>query len=265
MRIGIIGACGRMGGNFVREILTDGAFTLAGGTARAGNKNIGRDLGEISGAEKAGVNLTDNNEELVKISDAIIDFSSPESTMAVLKLTAKYKKIHVIGTTGLSDAQKKELENAARETVIIFSPNMSIGVNVLLSITEKVAKILDDSYDIEILEMHHGLKVDAPSGTALGLGKAAAAGRGVNLSDVERRSRDGHTGQRPSGEIGFATLRGGDVVGDHTVIFAGLGERIELTHKASSRAIYAKGALRACLWGAGKKPGLYSMRDVLED
>ena len=176
---------------------------------------------------------------------------------------AQAQTVLVVGTTGLNPAQQASIAQAATHTPIIQSPNMSVGVNLLLALVEQVARTLGEDYDIDVLEMHHRHKVDAPSGTALGLGHAAAAGRGVALEDVWRKSRDGHTGARPAGEIGFATLRGGDVIGDHTVMFAGDGERIELTHKASGRGIYAKGAVRAALWARDKTPGLYSMRDVL--
>jgi len=264
MRIGIIGAGGKMGHALITEILSHPKLQLSGGVVQAGNADIGRDLGELAGTAKAGAKLSANLEDLVKKSEAVIDFSSPEATTTAVKLTAQYKKIHIIGTTGLSDSQKKGLEKAAKKTVIVFSPNMSVGVNILMALTGKVAKIVDDSYDIEILEMHHGHKKDAPSGTSLGLGRAAAEGRGVDLSEVAKRTRDGIIGERKKGEIGFAALRGGDVVGDHTVIFAGSGERIELTHKAGNRAIYASGAVRAALWAKGKKHGLYSMQDVLD-
>lgn len=265
MKIGIIGCSGRMGQTLVSEIITGKMAELSGGTEQKGNKSVGKDLGLIAGLEAIGIRATDNNEELVKNSDAIIDFSTPESSVKCAELCAKHKKIHVIGTTGFSDSQKKELSLLAEETTIIWSPNMSIGVNVVLDIVEKVAKTLDDSYDIEIVEMHHNQKVDAPSGTALALGKAAALGRGVDLKKVEKKVRDGFTGPRKKGEIGFATLRGGDVVGDHTVIFASNGDRIEITHKASSRVIFVKGAIRAALWAKGKKSGLYSIKDVIED
>ncbi len=200
---------------------------------------------------------------LFAASDAVIDFTVPAATKAHAELAAALGKTLIVGTTGLSDDVNVVIAAAARKSVIIQAPNFSVGVNVLLALTEKLAATLGPDYDIDILEMHHRHKVDAPSGTALGLGEAAAKGRHVALKDVARTTRDGQVGARPAGEIGFATLRGGDVIGDHTVMFAGVGERIELTHKASTRDIFAKGAVRAALWTAGKKPGLYSMRDVL--
>jgi 4-hydroxy-tetrahydrodipicolinate reductase len=193
----------------------------------------------------------------------VIDFTAPAATLAHADLAAKFGTALIVGTTGLPASAKAKLKTSAKKTVIVQAPNMSTGVNVLLALTEKLAGVLADDYDIEIVEMHHRHKVDAPSGTALGLGEAAAKGRGVALEKVARRSRDGQVGARPKGEIGFATLRGGDVVGDHTVIFAADGERIEITHKASSREVFARGAVRAAMWAKKKKAGLYSMRDVL--
>lgn len=202
-------------------------------------------------------------EALFKTAQAVVDFSTPEASVNFARLAAQYGAVHVIGTTGFSEAQEAEIAKAAEKTAIIKSGNFSIGVNVLAAVTERVAHTLNQSYDIEIVEMHHNRKVDAPSGTALLLGNAAAKGRGVNLKDKAVYERFGHTGARTEGDIGFATLRGGSVVGDHTVMFAGPSERIELTHKAESRAIFADGALAAAKWGVGKPAGLYSMRDVL--
>ena len=201
--------------------------------------------------------------ELFAVSDAVLDFTAPAASVANAKAAAETGKVLVIGTTGLTETQRAEVAKAAEKAPIVLAPNMSVGVNLLQALVEKVASILDPAYDIEIVEMHHRNKVDAPSGTALALGKAAAKGRGESLDKVACYERHGVIGARPAGEIGFATLRGGDVVGDHTVIFAGTGERIELTHKASSRAVFANGAVRAALWAAGQKAGLYSMRDVL--
>ena len=198
-------------------------------------------------------------------SDAVLDFTAPEASVENARLAAEYGKILVIGTTGLSEGQKKQVEEASLKTKILMSPNMSVGMNVLFSLVEKAAVLLDDSYDIEILEMHHRFKKDAPSGTALELGRRAAAGRGVRLEENACFERHGFVGARPDGQIGFATLRGGDVAGEHTVIFAGQGERIELTHKASSRESFAQGAVKAALW-LEKQPsahGLYSMKEVL--
>lgn len=263
MKIGIIGAAGRMGRVLVQEVLRHPACILSGGCDRKESPFIGKDLGILTSGEPCGMTLHADLEQLIKASDAVIDFTSPEATLATAALTAKHQVAHIIGTTGLSDTQFKQLKKFAEQTAIVWSSNMSIGVTLLHAITEQVAKLLGTDYDIEILEMHHRHKKDAPSGTAITLGQAAAKGRGVEFSNVARYSREGIVGERPEGEIGFATLRGGSVIGDHTVIFASDEDRIELTHKSSSRFIYAKGAIRACLWTKGKQPGLYSIKDVL--
>jgi len=264
IKIGIVGCAGRMGQMLVREVLDTEGVALSGGTGRAGGDAIGRDLGELVGRSRVGVAIGTDPKTLFECSDAVIDFTSPAATVEHAALAAETRTVHVIGTTGLTSDQEALLRERATRTAVVWAPNMSVGVNLLFSLVEQVARALDPAtYDIEIVEMHHRHKVDAPSGTALGLGRAAAAGRGVVLSDVWQKTRDGVTGARPMGEIGFATLRGGDVVGDHTVVFAADGERIELTHKASSRQVFAKGAVRAARWGHGKPPGLYSMQDVL--
>lgn len=263
MRIGVVGCAGRMGQMLVREIIATPGAILAGGSERAGGAMVGRDVAEIAGLEPAGVRAVDDPAELFAHADAVIDFTSPEATERHAALAAQSETALVVGTTGLSPAQQGVILKAATHTPIIQAPNMSVGVNLLLALVEQVAHTLQDDYDIEIVEMHHRHKVDAPSGTALGLGRAAALGRGQPLESLWRKTRDGLTGPRPKGEIGFATLRGGDVVGDHTVVFAADGERIELTHKASNRGVFAKGAVRAALWAGDKPPGLYSMRDVL--
>ena len=263
IRIGIVGCAGRMGQMLMKEVLdTDGA-SLSGGTERVGGPAAGQDIGELLGRGKLGLVIGADARELFLASDVVIDFTTREATVAHARLAAELGKALVVGTTGLEPAQEVVLHEAATKVPVVYAPNFSIGVNLLLSLVEQVAKVLDPSYDIEIVEMHHRHKVDATSGTALGLGRAAAAGRQVALSDVAVRQRDGIVGPRKSGEIGFATLRGGDVVGDHTVMFAAEGERIELTHKAQSRAVFSKGAIRAALWAQGRKAGLYSMFDVL--
>jgi 4-hydroxy-tetrahydrodipicolinate reductase len=210
-----------------------------------------------------GAAITADPAELAAASDALIDFTAPAATRALAGLAARFGRVLVVGTTGLTPEDEAVLHEAARQTPVVYAPNYSVGVTLLSALTERAAAILGPDYDIEIVEMHHRHKVDSPSGTALGLGRAAAAGRAVALDQVWCKSRDGHTGARPVGEIGFATLRGGDVVGDHSVIFAAEGERVELTHKASSRAVFAKGAVRAAQWAEGRPPGLYTMRDVL--
>ena len=262
-RIGITGCAGRMGQMLVREVLAAPGCRLSAAMERGGHEWIGRDVGEMTGAGSLGVKVGDDAVALFAASDAVIDFTTPAVSAINAGYAAQARAVHVIGTTGLSSEQEDELHSAARHTAIVWAPNMSPGVNLLFALTEEVAKALGPEFDIEIVEMHHRAKADAPSGTALALGRAAADGRGVNLEKVAVRGRDGMTGARESGTIGFASLRGGDVVGDHTVIFAGDGERIELTHRASSRQIFAKGALKAALWARGKPPGLYTMRNVL--
>lgn len=263
MKIGVVGCAGRMGQMLVREIAATPGCTLAGGTERVGGPALGKDIGVLAGLEPLGVVAIDDAAALFAEADAVIDFTSPDASVRHAALAAQSETVLVIGTTGIGPAQQEAITQAATHTPIVQSPNMSLGVNLLLALVEQVGRALGDDYDIDILEMHHRNKVDAPSGTALGLGRAAAAGRGVALEDVWQKVRDGHTGVRPRGEIGFATLRGGDVIGDHTVVFATEGERVELTHKASGRQIYAKGAVRAALWANDKQPGLYSMKDVL--
>ena len=262
MKIGIVGCAGRMGRMLIQEVLATPGAGLAGGTEPSGPA-IGQDLGLLIGAKVLGVAVASDTRALFTASDVVIDFTVPAATKIHAELAAATGKALVIGTTGLGDDVRAVIAAAAKKAVVIQAPNMSVGVNVLLALTEKLAAILGSEYDVEILEMHHRHKVDAPSGTALGFGEAAAMGRKVNLKAVARTTRDGQVGLRPAGEIGFATLRGGDLVGDHTVIFAADGERIEITHRASSREIFAKGAVRAALWAKGRAPGLYSMRDVL--
>lgn len=263
MKIGIVGCAGRMGRMLVREILATNGCELAGGTEVPGSDIIGRDIAEIAGADAAGLEVGDDAQALFRASDAVIDFTVPSATAGHADLAGDLGRALIVGTTGLEAAQTDALASASATAVIVQAANMSVGVNVLLGLTERIARVLGDDYDIEIVEMHHRHKVDSPSGTALALGEAAAQGRGVDLDKVSQRARDGHTGPRAAGDIGFATLRGGDVAGDHTVIFAGDGERIELTHKAADRSVFARGAVHAALWTQGQKPGLYSMRDVL--
>ncbi|CAA7621266.1 4-hydroxy-tetrahydrodipicolinate reductase [Magnetospirillum sp. SS-4] len=263
MRIGIVGCAGRMGRMLVNAVLDTDGCVLAGGTERLGSDALDSDLGELVGRDRAGVPVESDARLLFQRSEAVIDFTAPAATLAHAALAAELGRVLVVGTTGLSSDDEGRLREAAERAAIVYAPNFSIGVNLLMALTERASAILADDYDIEIVEMHHRHKVDSPSGTALGLGRAAARGREVALDSVWCKSRDGHTGARPRGEIGFATLRGGDVVGDHTVMFAAEGERVELTHKASNRAVFARGAVRAALWARGQSPGLYSMRDVL--
>ena len=263
LRLVIAGASGRMGRTLLRAIYEVPGFALAGAVDREGAAEIGADTGLLAGHEPSGVKVVAGALPLVAQADAIIDFTTPASTVELAALAAQARIVHVIGTTGLSDADDKKLEAAARHAALIKSGNMSLGVNLLAALVKRAAAALGPDFDIEVLEMHHNRKVDAPSGTALLLGNAAAEGRGIDLAKNSVRSRDGHTGARKAGDIGFATLRGGTVVGEHSVIFAGASERIELTHKAEDRMIFARGALAAAKWGKGKKPGIYSMADVL--
>ena len=263
MRLIVAGAGGRMGRTLVRAIAETPGLVLAGATEAAGSPLIGEDSGVLAGLPANRVPLVSEVKPLTIAADAIIDFTAPAATTALAALAAETNIAHIIGTTGLSASDEAKIKDAARRAVIVKSGNMSLGVNLVAALARRVAKALDDDFDIEILEMHHNKKVDAPSGTALLLGRAAAEGRGLDLDQHSVRSRDGHTGARQRGDIGFAALRGGTVVGEHSVIFAGTAERIELVHKAEDRVIFARGALKAALWTRGQKPGLYSMADVL--
>jgi 4-hydroxy-tetrahydrodipicolinate reductase len=263
MRLIVAGAGGRMGRTLVRAIAETKGLALAGALEGAGSPYLGQDSGLLSGIGANGIAIGGDAAALLDTADGIIDFTVPQATTALAALAAKHGAVHVIGTTGLSAADEAAIAEAAQRAAIVKSGNMSLGVNLLAALVKRVAQTLDEDFDIEVLEMHHSRKVDAPSGTALLLGRAAAEGRGVDLAGKSVRARDGHTGARRAGDIGFATLRGGSVVGDHTVIFAGPAERIELSHKAEDRMIFARGALKAALWAKGRKPGLYSMMDVL--
>jgi 4-hydroxy-tetrahydrodipicolinate reductase len=263
LKIAVTGASGRMGRELIRTVHARPDCVLVGAVEQQGSLAVGQDAGLLAGLGKLGVVITDDPIELFAKIDAVLDFTVPAATIEFAGLAANARIVHVFGTTGLKPADDAKIAAAARHATIIRAGNMSLGVNLLTAITRKVAEALDADFDIEILEMHHRHKVDAPSGTALMLGQAAAQGRAVNLADVSVRVRDGHTGERRRGDIGFATLRGGSVVGDHSVIFAADGERIELVHRAADRGIFARGAVKAALWGPGKGPGLFSMMDVL--
>jgi 4-hydroxy-tetrahydrodipicolinate reductase len=263
MRMIVAGAGGRMGRTLIKAIADTAGATLAGACEAPGSAVIGRDAGELAGLGANGVTVVADPAPLFAKADALIDFTIPAATRVFAELTAKHGLVHIIGTTGLSADDDKLIAAAAQNAVVVKSGNMSLGVNLLAALVKRVAQTLDEDFDIEIVEMHHNKKIDAPSGTALLLGRAAALGRQVDLAQRSVRVRDGHTGARKAGDIGFAALRGGTVVGDHTVIFAGPAERIELTHKAEDRMIFARGALHAALWARGQKPGLYSMADVL--
>jgi 4-hydroxy-tetrahydrodipicolinate reductase len=264
MRVVIAGAGGRMGRALIQAIAATKGLALGGAVEGPGSAVIGRDSGELAGLGPNGVKVTSDVAAALKDADGLIEFTIPAATLALAELTAAAGKVHIIGTTGHSAQEEAAIAKAANRATIVKSGNMSLGVNLLVALTKRVAKTLNDDYDIEIVEMHHNKKIDAPSGTALMLGRAAAAGRGIDLAQHSARGRDGVTGARNPGDIGFASLRGGTVVGEHAVIFAGPAERVELTHRAEDRMIFARGALHAALWARGKKPGLYSMADVLE-
>lgn len=263
MRLAVMGAGGRMGKELTLAAIENENTEIAGATEYEGSPLIGKDIGPLNNLEPLGITITDNPLELFTKVDGILDFTNPAATLKFAEYAAQARIVHVIGTTGFSPSDEEKLEAASRHATIIKAGNMSLGVNLLTALVKKVAQTLDDAYDIEIIEMHHRHKVDAPSGTSLMLGEAAANGRDIDLSDNSVRVRDGITGARNKGDIGFASLRGGSVRGDHTVIFAADGERLELTHKADDRNIFSKGAIKAALWGKDKKPGLYSMADVL--
>ena len=262
VRIGVFGANGRMGRIIVKAVAETEGVTLAAAGVRAGSADLGADAGSLAGLAPIGVATSDRIGDLLD-ADVAIDFTLPDATVAHAHAAAAAGTPFVTGTTGLSAAQEAELAAAATRIPLVYAPNMSVGVNLLLALVERVAATLGEPWDIEIVEMHHNRKVDAPSGTAVGLGLAAAQGRGRRFEDVAVLSREGHTGPRIPGQIGFATMRGGDVIGEHTVVFAGPAERIELGHRAGGRNIFANGAVAAARWTAGRQPGLYSMRDVL--
>jgi 4-hydroxy-tetrahydrodipicolinate reductase len=264
LKIIVSGAGGRMGAANIVSIAQNSALKLHAAIDRKDSPKIGYDAGLASAISPLDIAITDDIEAALKNADAIIDFSSPKNSVLLAKQAAKLGLIHVIGTTGFSQAQEVELKQAALNgAIIVKSGNMSLGVNLLASLVKKAAKILDEDFDIEIIEMHHRHKVDAPSGTAFLLGEAAADGRNIDLEGNSVRSRDGIIGERKEGTIGFATLRGGAVIGEHSVIFASSSERITLSHKAEDRSLFAKGAIKAALWAKDKKPALYSMDDVL--
>jgi 4-hydroxy-tetrahydrodipicolinate reductase len=260
VKIMVAGASGRMGRALVREIAQGHGVMLLGALEAEGHPDLGMDSGSLAGLQPNGIKLTADPLPLLAEAEAVIDFTRPMVSTMLADLAAQARIVHVIGTTGFSAADDKRIEAASRHAVIVKSGNMSLGVTLLAALVARAAKALPD-YDVEILEMHHRMKVDAPSGTALLLGEAAAKGRGVSLDAVWRR--DGNNGAREDGGIGFASLRGGSVVGEHEVILAGPGERITLSHTAEDRSIFARGAVQAARWGHGKKPGLYGMTDVL--
>jgi len=263
MRLVVAGAAGRMGRALIRAVAETEGAELSGAFERPGSEAIGKDAGELAGVGQLGVTVSDDPLPLVAAAAGVLDFTVPAATVALSELAAQARIVHVVGTTGLSEPDLERLDAAARHAVVVRSGNMSLGVNLLAGLARQAARALGPDWDVEILEMHHRAKVDAPSGTALLLGEAVAKGREIALADHSVRVRDGHTGAREAGAIGFATLRGGTVVGDHMVILAGAGERVELGHRAEDRMIFARGAVKAALWGRGAKPGHYGMADVL--
>jgi len=262
LKVVIAGCSGRMGHALLEGVFEDSEFVLHGALDRADSPHIGRDAGEQLG-KKSAVLISHDIDEALNGADVLVDFTRPEPSLVYLAACQKAGVNMVIGTTGFSAEQKKLIENAAKDISVVFAPNMSVGVTLLINLVQAAAKVLNEGYDIEVIEAHHRHKVDAPSGTALRLGEAAASALGRNLEECAIYGREGVTGERDSSTIGFATVRGGDVVGDHTVLFAGLGERVELTHKASSRATFALGALRAAKFIRDKKSGIFDMQDVL--
>lgn len=259
----ITGASGRMGQMLINTVMGSDKCKLVGAVERSGHDWVGRDVGEAMGGMPNGVIVTDDALEAFAQAQAVIDFTAPAATVAFSALAAQARCVHVIGTTGMTEDDIAKLGAAAHHCTIVRAGNMSLGVNLLTKLTKMVAQALDADFDIEVVESHHNRKVDAPSGTALMLGEAAAEGRGVKLADVSDSGRDGITGARTRGDIGFSAIRGGDIVGEHDVMFLGDGERIILRHVASDRALFAKGALKAALWGQTQKPGEYDMMDVL--
>jgi len=262
VQIALAGVSGRMGRVLLEAVAADSGCALCAALDRPGSPLVGQDAGAAWGAS-SGVRVTDQPAAALQGAQALVDFTRPEATFAYLDLCAVLGVPLVIGTTGFDAAGKARIAAAAEQIPIVFAPNMSVGVNLLMKLAELAAQVLADGYDIEIIEAHHRHKVDAPSGTALGLGQVVAAALNRDLAACAVYGREGVTGERDARTIGFSTVRGGDIVGDHTLLFAGIGERIELTHKASSRATFAQGALRAAKWLQGRAPGLYDMRDVL--
>lgn len=263
LRIAVMGAAGRMGRNLVEAIGANDKTTLAAAIVEPDSSLLGVDAGELVGLGKIGVAIDSSLENHLDKFDALIDFTHPTVTMQNLALCVQAKKAIIIGTTGFTDEQKQQIAEAAKQIPIVFSANYSIGINLCFKLLDVAAKVLGDEVDIEVLEAHHRNKVDAPSGTALRMGEVVANALGRNLKDVAVYGREGQTGVRERETIGFATVRAGDVVGDHTVLFAAEGERVEITHKASNRMIYAKGAIRSALWLQDQANGLYDMQDVL--
>lgn len=263
LKIAITGVSGRMGRMLIETIDASEKAVVAAAVDRASHAWIGRDLGLVLGGAARDIVVASDIDAALADVDAVIDFTAPAATIAFAAAAARAGVVHVIGTTGMTSDEIGQLAGPAEQTVIVRAGNMSLGVNLLVQLTKKVAAALDEDYDIEVIEAHHNQKVDAPSGTALMLGEAAAEGRGVSLEAVADRGRDGITGVRKRGDIGFVAVRGGDIIGEHDVMFAATGERITLRHVASDRSVFARGALKAALWAQDRPPGAYDMLDVL--
>ena len=263
LKVVVTGASGRMGQTLVNLITKSDKMELVGALERPNHEWVGQDIGLAMGGSKLGVVLSEDPIEVIANAEAVIDFTTPSATIEFSKLAAQARAIHIIGTTGLSEKDLEKIKAASFHSVVVRAGNMSLGVNLLVALTRKVAAALDEEFDVEIIEQHHKHKVDSPSGTALMLGEAAADGRGVSLTETAVRGRDGITGARKKGSIGFASIRGGDIVGKHDVLFASNGEQLILSHNATDRNIFARGALKAVIWGRDKQPGQYDMMDVL--
>jgi 4-hydroxy-tetrahydrodipicolinate reductase len=264
MKIGIVGAAGRMGQTLIKACLETEGVVLAAAIEHKDSPAVGKDAGEVAGLPRCGLIVVGDVESVIHEVDALIDFTRPEATLANLELCRIHKKYLIIGTTGFTAEQRGIIELAAEETALVIAPNFSVGVNLTLKILELAARVMGEYTDIEIIEAHHRHKVDAPSGTALRMGEVVAKTLGRDLKDCAVYGREGITGERDRKTIGFSTIRAGDIVGEHTVMFADEGERVEISHKASSRMTFAKGAVRAALWLAGKERGLFDMQDVLD-
>ena len=263
VRIAIAGAAGRMGRNLVKASHAHSEAVVSAGSERPGSSLVGVDIGELCGIGPCEVLLTDDLTQVINDFDVVVDFTSPANTLSNLALCQQHGKSIVIGTTGFSQQERDQISVVAKSTPVVMAPNYSVGVNLVFKLLEKAAKVMGDECDIEIVEAHHRHKVDAPSGTAIGMGEAIAGAMGNQLSDVAVYAREGITGERTKDEIGFATIRAGDIVGEHTAMFADIGERVEITHKASDRMTFANGAVKAAVWLARQPAGFYTMVDVL--
>ncbi|NOH96805.1 4-hydroxy-tetrahydrodipicolinate reductase [Vibrio sp. 99-70-13A1] len=263
VRIAIAGAAGRMGRNLVKATHQNPNANVGSGSERPESSLVGVDVGELCGEGHFNIAIVDDLSKAVADFDVIVDFTAPVSTLANIELCKQHGKKLIIGTTGFSDEEKRVIDSAAKEISIVMAPNYSVGVNLVFKLLEKAAKVMGDYSDVEIVEAHHRHKVDAPSGTAIGMGEAIAGAMGNNLNDVAVWSREGITGERTKDEIGFATIRAGDIIGEHTAMFADIGERVEITHKATDRMTFANGAIKAAVWLNDKPAGFYTMTDVL--